>query len=79
MATYEELSKFTLNELSTFTIDQLNRLKYDEMVAIMNSKVEEKSSTNPEIKDALKSIALNLATSAAYDVMKLFIIFLQSL
>ena len=40
MATYGDLSKFTLSELSNITLDQLNRLTYDEMIAVMNSKVE---------------------------------------
>lgn len=79
MATYGDLSKFTLNELSNFTLGQLNRLTYDEMIAVMNSKVEIKSKTHPEMADALRTIALGLAASAVYDALKQFIIFLQSL
>lgn len=79
MPTWGELSKLTYGELKNFTYDQLNRLTYDELLAVMNSKTDAKAKSHPEMAEALKAIALGLASSIAYDALKQFILFLQSL
>lgn len=92
MATWGEMRKFTHGELKQFTYDQLNRLTIDELIAIANSRIEAISKKDSELAaklgGILKTITLNVASSAIYDaaqeidwldILKQFVLFVQNL
>lgn len=76
---WDEAENFTWEQLSTFTWDQLNRLTPEELIIIMNAKIEIVSKKHPEMKEHLKGIATNLLSSALYDGMKHLIMLIQNL